>query len=73
WFYSKYEDPANNCPYESKEGGYQYIWGGPYDAYEELFQEFSGIYPDEIIEDLADELNDRSYEWSGKPSSEKAE
>lgn len=70
WFLSRYEDPSNNCPYESAEGGFQYIWGGPYDAYEELSSEFSGVYPDEIIENLADELNDVCFEWSGIPSHE---
>ena len=31
-----FEDPANETPYESSEGGYIYIWGGPYDALEQL-------------------------------------
>lgn len=26
WFYQNYEDPANACPYESREGVYLYIW-----------------------------------------------
>lgn len=25
WFYSKYEGPVDSCPYESREGGYQFI------------------------------------------------
>jgi hypothetical protein len=25
WFYSNFEDPADNTPYESAEGGYIYI------------------------------------------------
>ena len=29
WFYENYEDPANRTPYESAEGGYIWIWGGP--------------------------------------------
>lgn len=43
WFRNSYEDPAERTPYESREGGYQWIWGGPYDALEELESEFSGI------------------------------
>ena len=27
WFFNNYEDPVESCPYESAEGGYQYIWG----------------------------------------------
>ena len=34
WFNQNFEDPAERTPYESAEGGYQWIWGGPYDARE---------------------------------------
>jgi hypothetical protein len=27
WFHQHFEDPAEECPHESAEGGYQYIWG----------------------------------------------
>lgn len=40
WFHMNFEDPAHNTPYESAEGGYQWIWGGPYDAEEELQDAF---------------------------------
>ena len=36
WFYANYEDPAECTPYESAEGGYIYIWGGPYEPEEKL-------------------------------------
>jgi hypothetical protein len=65
WFYENYEDPVHNCPYISSEGGYQYIYGGPYDAREELEQEFSGIVDEDVIEELADELSDECPNWSG--------
>jgi len=42
WFISNYENPAERTPYESKEGGYIYIWGGPYDAGEVLGELFGG-------------------------------
>lgn len=32
WFLQNYEDPAERTPYESREGGYIWIWGGPYEA-----------------------------------------
>ena len=28
WFDANYEDPVENTPYETAEGGYIYIWGG---------------------------------------------
>lgn len=70
WFYENYEDPANLLPYESKEGGYFYLWGGPYDAREVLSDKFYDEYPDDVIEELAKELEDECWEWSAKPSPE---
>lgn len=71
WFFQHYEDPAQNTPHDSSEGGYIYIWGGPYDALEELNEEFEGIVTEEVIKELAEELNDLSWEWSGKPDPER--
>jgi DNA-binding MarR family transcriptional regulator len=65
WFLSRYCDPANETPYESAEGGYIWIWGGPYYAEEELQERFAGVVDDETIEALADDLNsDGIYEWA---------
>lgn len=68
WFYRHYEDPVHSCPHDSGEGGYQFIYGGPYEAGEELQNEFSGIVPDEVIDELAEELTDECPEWSGDSS-----
>jgi hypothetical protein len=64
WFRQNFEDPAQQTPYESAEGGYQYIWGGPYDAKEELTHEFSGVVPDQVIERLAVRLERENPEWA---------
>ena len=52
WFYENYEDPANSCPYESREGGYAYIYGGPYDANQELQDMFDPYVKFDYIEEL---------------------
>ena len=67
WFFRNYEDPVESCPHDSGEGGYQYIYGGPFDAREQLDTEFGGFIDDELIEELASELEDISPEWSGNP------
>lgn len=67
WFHANYEDPVENTPYETAEGGYIYIWGGPHDPLEELQDEFGGLVPDKTIKELADELYEISYEWTGHP------
>lgn len=62
WFYTHYEDPANGVPYESKEGGYQYIFGGPYDPQEELSDEFVNAEY-ENIEKAGQEIYSNGFEW----------
>jgi hypothetical protein len=69
WFYDRYASP-DDLPYDSGEGGYQWIWGGPYDANDALENEFSGIASDDAIEALVSDLEDISHEWSGKPSAD---
>lgn len=64
WFRTYFEDPAEETPYESREGGYQYIWGGPYDADEELQQEFSSLVPLDRIQELSEELGAENWQWA---------
>jgi hypothetical protein len=68
WFYGHFEDPVHSCPHDSSEGGYQFIYGGPYEADEELQSEFSDIVPYEVIQELAEELTNECAEWSGDSS-----
>jgi len=70
WFRRHFEDPAERTPYESAEGGYIWIWGGPYNAREELESEFSGIVPDDVIDELADKLEEECLEWAPTPSAD---
>lgn len=68
WFRERYEDPANQTPYSSEDGGYQYIWGGPYDAADELWAEFEGISARSLIDDLTARLSDECNEWAPIPA-----
>lgn len=70
WFRQRFEDPAERTPYESAEGGYIWIWGGPYDAREELEAEFSEVVPDDVSNELVDKLEDECREWAPTPSRE---
>lgn len=65
WFLARYCDPAHETPYESAEGGYIWIWGGPYYAEDELQERFGGIVDDEVIGALAEDLTlDGNFEWA---------
>jgi len=64
WFYDNYKDPANGVPYDSREGGYQYFNGGPYDAEEEIRNAFEEI-DEETLADALNEINQYGFEWVG--------
>ena len=67
WFYERFEDPAEKTPYVSAEGGYQWIWGGPYDASEVLSSEFGDHVPEEFIEEVVAEVQaDGLYDWASR-------
>ncbi len=63
WFDANFEDPANETPHDA-EDGYLYVWGGPYNALEELSDRFGGSVPDDVIEALASELSIQSSDWA---------
>jgi len=68
WFHRNFEDPGEETPYESAEGGYIYIWGGPYEARDELGDEFAGIVPDQLIEEVAEDIEeDGTVDWAPGP------
>lgn len=68
WFHYFYEDPANETPYNSREGGYLYIKGGPYSAEEELRENFEDVVPeDAILEAVADIQSNGLFDWAPSP------
>ncbi len=66
WFLDNYEDPAQSLPYESREGGYIWIDGGPYDAHNELYETFGGIVPEHIIVELGNVLQTECFQWAAQ-------
>jgi len=69
WFSANYEDPAERLPYITKEGGYQWIHGGPINTGDAVHNNFMGEYSEEILEQAIDEIG-RYEEWSPIPQSE---
>lgn len=70
WFYERYEDPVNSQPYDSREGGYIFVNGGPYDAREALEAEFSPVVKQAVIDESADELENECLYWTHTDSYE---
>ncbi|MEJ5219123.1 hypothetical protein WG622_12780 [Cognatishimia sp. D5M38] len=68
WFHYLYEDPANETPYNGREGGYLYIKGGPYNAEEELRGNFEDIVPEEALMAAVEEIqSDGLFDWAPSP------
>lgn len=65
WYHLNFEDPAQSTPYESAEGGYQWIWGGPYEARDELYSKFGDIVSESFIEEAVKEIeSDGIVDWA---------
>ncbi len=65
WFTDRYCDPAQETPYNSREGGYLYIHGGPYSPDDEINDRFSDFVPQEVIDEVVNELvADVGDEWA---------
>src|SRR5215469_8320252 len=65
WFFQNYEDPVHSLPYESAEGGYIWIWGGPYNARDELGGKFSDLVSEKLIEEAVEEIQrDGLRDWA---------
>jgi hypothetical protein len=64
WFFENYEDPAVRTPYESAEGGYIWIWGGPYSAADEIGSNFSDEEQDLIDAAVKRVERDGIVDWA---------
>jgi hypothetical protein len=63
WFHENYEDPSYSTPRDS--GEFIYIWGGPYDARDEIYSKFGDIVPEVLVEDVIAEVErDGVTDWA---------
>jgi hypothetical protein len=63
WFFDNFEDPVHTTPYDSGEGGYQYIWGGPYEAADVIGNVFADVASEEIINAAVEAIEHEGLEW----------
>lgn len=65
WFRDHYEDPAERTSYASSEGGYLWDHGGPFDAREEIQENFPDL-PEPVLDAAVEEIQrDGIFEWAG--------
>lgn len=65
WFGQQFEDPQNDTPYNKDLGGYVYVWGGPFDASDQIQEEFSDAVDFDIMMLAIDQVqSDGTVEWA---------
>lgn len=57
WFLGRYCDPVDETPYNGREGGFQFIHGGPYDPADVLADRFSNVVGEEVLQGVIDEMH----------------
>lgn len=65
WFLDRYEDPANETPWDGEDKQYVFVWGGPYDPNDEIQSRFSGVVQFETMRELITNLwREVGDEWA---------
>jgi hypothetical protein len=65
WFLDRYEDPANETPWDGEDKEYVFVWGGPYDPDEEIQSRFGDIVDFETMRELIEGLwRDVGDKWA---------
>lgn len=65
WFLARYQDPSNETSYNGREGGFLWTSGGPYDADDELQNEFQDLADFNVIQQAVENVqSDGIYEWA---------
>jgi hypothetical protein len=70
WFHQNFEDPANETPWDGETKEYVYVWGGPYNAGDQIWDQFADLVPESLINEVvADIQSDGTYDWAPSPNS----
>ncbi len=65
WFHRQFEDPQNETPRDNEEGRYVYPWGGPFDASDQIQEEFSEVIDFDTMMLAVDRIQgDGTFEWA---------
>jgi hypothetical protein len=54
---------VESTPHESREGGYQYIWGGPDETADIIENVFAGRTKREVVKEVVERLDNESSLW----------
>lgn len=63
WFLHNFEDPVHSTPYSSEDGGYSYVWGGPFEASEILDEAYDYELRSDVKEEVLSSLEAMGDTW----------
>ena len=66
WFFDNFEDPVEQMPWD--EGEFVFIWGGPYDADEEVSEAFADVADRTAIAAAVARIADDGWQWAPNSS-----
>lgn len=65
WFLDRFENPANEMPWDGEDKAYVFVWGGPYDPNDEIQSRFGEIVEFDTMWELIQELwREVGNEWA---------
>lgn len=65
WFLDRFEDPANETPWDGEDKEYVFVWGGPYDPNDEIQGRFGDtVALDVMMELITDLWRDVGDKWA---------
>lgn len=65
WFLKRYEDPANETPWDGEVKAYIFVWGGPYDPSDVIQDRFGDVVEFDVMWELIQDLHhDVGEEWA---------
>lgn len=65
WFNDNFEDPQNELPYDSEEGTFVFLWGGPFDANDMIGDHFANQYDQQWIDAAVEQVvADGVLDWA---------
>lgn len=65
WFHDRYEDPANETPWDGEDKVYVFVYGGPYDPNDVIQERFGEVVPYEVMAEVIQDLHrDVGNEWA---------
>jgi hypothetical protein len=69
WFFENFEDPINETPWDGETKTYLYLWGGPYNANDQIWEKFGDFVPEALIAEVVEKIESDGIDWAPRSNS----